>query len=278
MNPIMDRDHRMRTAPSIPHHEIIWKTGTRASLGVLVFPPLGLGSPQRHAILVPHKMLANTILPELEVHDFTRHFSLKVLSPAPHSFADGWVERLLAPSAACSTAEVRHERRGERVRRCGCGHGRGGRRLSRGRRHGLLARRRRRSVGAGRRAARRWAYGRTSLLLVVQAPRSWKRNGLAPVGRTIALELAVIHHLSPTRWWLGTHRPVRSSSPGGVSRNKAAAAAVSIAHAQLCCGPALPPDRTFDLVWLAEHYDAVAVFVPPQVARVQVPWRVPQNA
>ena len=218
MNPIMDRDHRMRTAPSIPHHEIIWKTGNRASLGVLVFPPLGLGSPQRHAILVPHKMLANTILPELEVHDFTRHFSLKVLSPAPHSFADGWVERLLAPSAACSTAEVRHERRGERGRRCGCGHGRGGRRHSRGRRHGLLARRRRRSVGAGRRAARRWAYGRTSLLLVVQAPRSWKRNGLAPVGRTIALELAVIHHLSPTRWWLGTHRHVRSSSLCGLCR------------------------------------------------------------
>ncbi len=83
MNPIMDRDHRMRTAPSIPHQEIIWKTGTRASLGVLVFPPLGLGSPKRHAILVPHKMLANTILPELEVHDFTRHFSLKKDADGP---------------------------------------------------------------------------------------------------------------------------------------------------------------------------------------------------
>ena len=172
------------------------------------------------------------------------------------------------------------------------------------------------------------------LLLIVQAPRSWKRNGLTPVGRTIALELAVIHHLSPTRWWLGTHRPVRCSLPGGgthrpvrcslpgggthrhvrcslpgggthrhvrcslpggVRRNKAAAAAaVSIAHAQLCCGPALRPDRThaqlccgpalrpdrtFDLVWLAEHYDAVAVLVPPQVApTVQEPWRVPLDA
>ena len=85
------------------------------TLGFLVFPPLGLRSPQRHVIIVTHKMLANTILPELKVHDFTRHCSLKVLPPAPHSFADGWVERLLAPSAACSTAEVRHERRGARA-------------------------------------------------------------------------------------------------------------------------------------------------------------------
>ena len=50
------------------------------------------------------------------------------------------------------------------------------------------------------------------LLVVVQAPRSWKRHCLAPVARAIALELAEIHHLSPARWWLGTYRRQRLSS------------------------------------------------------------------